>query len=486
MPARSARPLPGVSGRISDGELEISSPAVGGGEAWHPTGDLAEEVGDDRIRVRGRREDVIARAARASSWWPGSRPRSARAPTSGARWSPLLGGSELTAIVEVDYDETLPWATERDLHFSHLRLAGVGDEVAELVAAEVAAANERLGSSAEIAEFIVLPRQLSDPRRRADAGAGDPAPRGDRPLHGRPGGQARPGRAARQGVHPVVNVSVITGGAGGMGVATASRLADRGPILLADVSDERLEAAAAQLGAADVHLAVCDVTDPASVESLARRARELGPLGALVHTAGIAPPGAKDTRLVLDVNLAGTARVLDAFLPLAGPGTVAVCIASLAGHRSFTASFEDLLAHPLDPDLHAKLSSRGVAVDDVLATYSLSKRGVILEVRRRAAAWGAQGARIVSVSPGLIADTELGREAAGIHAGAYVQQSALQRAGTAADIAGVVAFLVSADTAYVTGCDLLVDGGVVAHTLVHADPAARDAWNSASYVPKSS
>ncbi len=127
-----------------------------------------------------------------------------------------------------------------------------------------------------------------------------------------------------------------------------------------------------------------------------------------------------------------------------------------------------------------------MAGDDVLATYSLSKRGVILEVRRRAAAWGAQGARIVSVSPGLIADTELGREAAGIHAGAYVQQSALQRAGTAADIAGVVAFLVSADTAYVTGCDLLVDGGVVAHTLVHADPAARDAWNSASYVSKSS
>jgi len=282
-----------------------------------------------------------------------------------------------------------------------------------------------------------------------------------------------------------MNVSVITGGAGGMGIATASRLAARGPILLADVSQERLEAAAAELGA-DVHVAVCDVTDPASVQALAGRARELGSLGALVHTAGIAPPGAKDTRRVLDINLAGTARVLDAFLPLAQPGTVAVCIASLAGHRAFTGGFEDLLADPLDPDLHGKLSARGVAGDDVVATYSLSKRGVMLEVRRRAADWGARGARIVSISPGLVADTEMGREAASIHAGAYVQQSALQRAGTAADIAGVVAWLVSADAAYVTGCDLLVDGGVVAHTLMHADPAAREAWNTASYPPATS
>jgi NAD(P)-dependent dehydrogenase (short-subunit alcohol dehydrogenase family) len=282
-----------------------------------------------------------------------------------------------------------------------------------------------------------------------------------------------------------VSVSVITGGAGGMGVATASRLAARGPILLADVSQERLEAAAAQVGA-DVHIAVCDVTDPRSVQALADRAQELGPLGALVHAAGIAPPGAKDTRLVLDINLAGTARVLDAFLPLAEPGTVAVCIASLAGHRAFTDGFEELLADPLDPGLHEKLLARGVNADDVIATYSLSKRGVMLAVRRRAADWGARGARIVSISPGLVADTEMGREAASIHAGAYVQLSALQRAGTAADIAGVVAFLVSTDAAYVTGCDLLVDGGVVAHTLMHAEPAARDAWNAASYAPATS
>jgi NAD(P)-dependent dehydrogenase (short-subunit alcohol dehydrogenase family) len=275
-------------------------------------------------------------------------------------------------------------------------------------------------------------------------------------------------------------VTVLTGGAGGIAHACAKRLAEHGPVLLADFAADRLEAAAVALGG-DVHTAVCDVADPDSVAALATRAVELGPLGALVHTAGLAPPAPHAPRRVLEVNLAGTARVLDAFLPLAGAGAVAVCIASLAGHRAFAAEYDDLLAEPLDPELYDRLQAAGGTRDDVLATYSLSKRGVMLECRRRAAAWGARGARIVSISPGLVVDTSIGQAAATIHAGAYARQSALGRAGMAADIAGAVAFLVSDDASYVTGCDLLVDGGVVAHTQHHADPGARDQWNRASY-----
>lgn len=275
-------------------------------------------------------------------------------------------------------------------------------------------------------------------------------------------------------------VSVLTGGAGGIAHACAQRLAGRGPVLLADVALDRLQEAAAALGG-DVHIAECDVTDAGSVAALAQRAAELGPFGALVHTAGLAPPAPHDPRRVLDVNLAGTARVLDAFLPLAGEGTVAVCIASLAGHRAFAAEYDDMLADALDPGLYDRLQAAGGTRDDVLATYSLSKRGVMLECRRRAAAWGARGARIVSISPGLVVDTAIGQAAATIHAGAYAKQAATGRAGVAADIAGAVAFLTSSDASYITGCDLLVDGGVVAHTLHHADPASRDAWNRASY-----
>jgi NAD(P)-dependent dehydrogenase (short-subunit alcohol dehydrogenase family) len=294
-----------------------------------------------------------------------------------------------------------------------------------------------------------------------------------------------------------MSLSVITGGAGGIALACARRLADRGPVLLADVDEARLEAAAAALrgegaggaaargeaagGAAargeaggdgvEVHVAVCDVSDAASVAALASRSQELGPLGALVHTAGLAPPGAHDPRRVLDVNLGGTRRVLDAFLHVALPGSVAVCIASLAGHRAFTDAY-DFDA----PDLFDRIEDA-----DVLRTYSVSKRGVMVEVRRRAAAWGEKGARIVSISPGLVVDTSIGQAAATIHAGAYAEQSALKRAGYAADIAGAVAFLTSEDASYITGTDLLVDGGVVAHTLHHAEPAAREQWNRARY-----
>jgi NAD(P)-dependent dehydrogenase (short-subunit alcohol dehydrogenase family) len=269
-----------------------------------------------------------------------------------------------------------------------------------------------------------------------------------------------------------MSVSVLTGGAGGIAQACAKRLAERGPVLLADVDRDALEA----LGGDDVHTAVCDVTDAASVAELAAQAAELGPLGALVHTAGLAPPGPHHPRRVLEVNLGGTARVLDAFVELAGPGTVAVCIASLAGHRAFAAEFDELLADPLAPDLYDHLDGA-----DVLRTYSISKRGVMLECRRRAAAWGARGARIVSISPGLVVDTSIGQAAATIHAGAYAEQSAMKRAGLAADIAGAVAFLTSGDASYVTGCDLLVDGGVVAHNLHHAAPADREKWNRAGH-----
>ena len=265
-------------------------------------------------------------------------------------------------------------------------------------------------------------------------------------------------------------VTVITGGAGGIGLACARRLG--GEVILADLPGERLDAAAEQLRAEgiDARAIPCDVSDAIQVAALAR------PFRALVHTAGLAPPLATDPRAVLDVNLAGTARLLDAFEPHAAGGSVAVCIASLAGHRASAARGDAQLRRPLEPDLYERLG----APPSVLTAYSLSKRGVILECRRRAAAWGARGARIVSVSPGLVADTTIGEAAAGIFAGAYADQAAVKRAGTAKDIAGVVAFLAGEDAAYVTGCDLLVDGGVLADVDHHQAEDAAAMWHAAA------
>ena len=153
------RPLPGVRSRVDEGGgLEISSPAVG--EAWHASGDLAEDAGDGRIRVRGRREDVVRtggeevivaglEAALCDSIYIR---RSVVA---------LLKGETLTAIVEVDSDEAGRWASERDLHFSTYGSLVSRPEISELVSEEVAAANERIGARTAIADFIVLGQPLS-------------------------------------------------------------------------------------------------------------------------------------------------------------------------------------------------------------------------------------------------------------------------------------------------------------------------------------
>ncbi|MCW3011652.1 MAG: family oxidoreductase [Solirubrobacterales bacterium] len=275
-------------------------------------------------------------------------------------------------------------------------------------------------------------------------------------------------------------VAVFTGAAGGIGLACARRLAGGRPTVLADLDPARTETAAASLRAQGVHaIAVpCDVTDPDSVAALAARVADLGPLGVLVHSAGVAPPLVTDPHRILEVNLAGAARVLDAFEPFVGPGSVAICVASLAGHRRGMLPFDALLDEPLVPDLLERLEAAAGQPLPALAAYSASKRGVIRLCARRAAAWGGRGGRVLSLSPGLVADTSIGAAAASIHAGAYAAQSALGRAGASADVADIAAHLASPECAYLTGCDVLADGGVLAAIHHHGAPAAAAAWHA--------
>jgi NAD(P)-dependent dehydrogenase (short-subunit alcohol dehydrogenase family) len=104
------------------------------------------------------------------------------------------------------------------------------------------------------------------------------------------------------------------------------------------------------------------------------------------------------------------------------------------------------------------------------AAYSLSKRAVIALAERRAVAWGAQGARIVSISPGLIA-TPMGRQemAATDAAARLADVTPAGRPGTAAEIAQAARFLTSDEASFITGCDLRVDGGAVALAKAAAD-----------------
>lgn len=260
-------------------------------------------------------------------------------------------------------------------------------------------------------------------------------------------------------------VYVITGGSGGMGKAIARRLGGQGTVILADLSEERLTKAASELsaeGITDVVTKVVDITNQQQVDELASEAGKLGELGAIVHTAGLSPTMA-NARKILEVNSVGTGYILKAFLPFAGQGTVAVCIASMAG-RMFPRNdaYNSFIKDPLAPGFLDQ--SETFTQGNAGAAYGLSKLGVILMVEDQAWAWGQKGARIVSVSPGAI-DTPMGRQEAAQQEQMKIllANTPLGREGEASEIASAVYFLCSSESSYITGTDLLVDGGTVAN-----------------------
>lgn len=253
-------------------------------------------------------------------------------------------------------------------------------------------------------------------------------------------------------------------GAGTMGMAVARRLAQRHRVLLADLRGAHAEAQAAAMRAegCDVRGQACDVTDPAAVAALAARVAELGGLGVLAHVAGLSP-SLGDYTTIMRVNLGGVALVAGALLPLARPGSAAVLIASLAAHN-FRPSDDAIavLQEPAAPDLAERLAAviSAEAATPQMA-YVYAKWGILSYARKQSRDWGAKGARIVSLSPGLIATSQGALEFENSPGKrAMYDQTPLAREGTMLEIADAVEFLVSERASFISGTDLLVDGGL--------------------------
>ncbi len=270
-------------------------------------------------------------------------------------------------------------------------------------------------------------------------------------------------------------VCVVTGAAGGMGSACARSMGSSvDALLLTDRDQSRLELVAEQISGeskAQVSVMAGDIADPEFACELSRRAAADGHLHSLVHTAGLSPSMA-DWQEILRVDLAGVARLLDAFLEHVVLGSTAVCLASIAGHLGdFDAAMDAVLDEPLAADLEARFHSAFQGEPDPGATYRLAKRGAVRLCERAAVSWGARGGRVLSLSPGLI-DTEMGRlelrnnpvkvrmaELTPVHLSEPGSDGALP--GRAQDVAETVAFLCSERAAFISGCDIRVDGGLI-------------------------
>jgi NAD(P)-dependent dehydrogenase (short-subunit alcohol dehydrogenase family) len=267
------------------------------------------------------------------------------------------------------------------------------------------------------------------------------------------------------GGNDVTEVLVVIG-VGGMGQAIARRLGAGKTVLLTDNNEETLAAVAAALSAEGhrVESRRVDVSSPESVHGLAEHAASLGSVTQLAHTAGLSPSQAC-AETILAVDLLGVALVLDEFGDIVAPGGAGVVIASMSGNMipALPAEQGHALAYTssrelLDLDFVQRLNHPGYA-------YAIAKQANQLRVRAASVRWGRRGARINSISPGIISTPMTHQELAspvGDGMRAMIAMSATQRIGTADDIAAATAFLLGPEASFITGVDLLVDGGVVA------------------------
>ena len=261
---------------------------------------------------------------------------------------------------------------------------------------------------------------------------------------------------------------VVVIGVGGMGDAIARRQGPGRKLLLADFDKAALDAVASSLDSDGYQVATqhVDVGAAESVEALADAAASAGTVTQLVHTAGLSPVQAS-AEAILRVDLYGVAAVLATFGDIIAPDGAGVVIASMAGHMMgdlppdqqkdlATADLDRLLALPyLQPD---HIVQPGHA-------YAVAKYANRLRVMAESVRWGKRGARLNSISPGVIS-TPMGREELGGESGqvmrAMIDASGTARLGTPLDIANAVAFLLGPESTFITGTDVLVDGGVVA------------------------
>jgi NAD(P)-dependent dehydrogenase (short-subunit alcohol dehydrogenase family) len=261
---------------------------------------------------------------------------------------------------------------------------------------------------------------------------------------------------------------IVVVGAGQIGQAIARRVGIGKHVVFADRSEANANAASEVMGNAGytTSVATVDVSSRAAVHALVETATKLGNVMGLIHAAGVSPSQASP-ETVLHVDLYGTALVLEEFGNVMAAGGSGVVISSQSGHRLPALSEEQnraLALTPTDELLKLPFLQRD-QVKDSLHAYQLSKRGNSLRVMAEAVRWGKRGARINTISPGIVMTPLAKDELTGPRGAGYrkmIEGSVAKRAGTPDEVGAVGALLMGPEGGFIAGSDFLMDGGVTA------------------------
>lgn len=257
-------------------------------------------------------------------------------------------------------------------------------------------------------------------------------------------------------------------GAGSMGTAIVERIAANRTILLGDISEKALAAASEKLRFSGyaVETMKVDAPDKNSIEAFAKKAASLGPVMYFINTAGASPHQTNPAHII-NLDLIGSAYALDSFGKVMARGGAGILISSMTGYMlpaPLPQEVETALTVTESDDLASLSCLSAEAVPNSGYVYVLAKRANQLRVRKAAIDWGKRGARINTISPGIVV-TPLAYDefnAAGEGYQKMIEASPVQRVGNPAEIASAAEFLLSDKASFITGTDLLVDGGMIA------------------------
>jgi NAD(P)-dependent dehydrogenase (short-subunit alcohol dehydrogenase family) len=262
---------------------------------------------------------------------------------------------------------------------------------------------------------------------------------------------------------------VVVIGAGLIGVAIARRVSAGKRVLLADLREDTAKAAAKVLDDAGfaVSTTAGDISNRDSVHALVETATALGDVWG---AAGVSPSQAPPA-VILAVDLYGTALLLEEFGKVIVEGGSGIVIASQSGHRlhALTAEEDAALATTPVEELLSLPMLQPEVVTDPLNAYQIAKRANALRVKAEAVKWVRRGARVNTISPGIIMTPLANDELSGPRGEGYrrmIELSPAGRAGTPDEVGVVGELLMGCDGAFITGSDILMDGGVTAYLVL--------------------